>query len=226
VDSDRSFAIEQLVFGCKHAIAQKIVRLPRGRIGELLGICLRLLLNNHIFLLILKKLGSPVEVEEFVKSDFPQRGLVHLIYGNFQNFRYFLKKDSSFDSEIIDYLNFLHPESSPVRPDRYMSVHVRAGDYDLNSFGRLSGSYYLEIFSMEEICPVYLYCESKNQIPGELNSWPNLYAFDASEADSWKLIVEMSRASVIVCANSTLSWWAGRLGSLRGAKVYPSTLMR
>ena len=225
--SDRSFALEQLILTCEHSIVRKIVKLPSGRIWEILGTSLSLLLNNPKFLSFLRKVGSPVEDEEFVKLDFPRRGLVHIIYGNFQNIDYFSTKKSRFETEVSEYLNALFPGRSSVRPGRYISAHVRAGDYDLNSLGRLSSDYYLEIFSIEEKLPIYIYCESKNDIPWELQNLLNLQIFDASEADSWKLIIEMSRANVIVCANSTLSWWAGRLGSLLGAKVYlPSPWFR
>jgi hypothetical protein len=119
-------------------------------------------------------------------------------------------------SEIKRYILSLNP---PRVLNSYGAIHVRRGDYvkARNYYGVLTKDYYKRITgqNMEYV----LYAENKSEVT-DFEGQCNIKKIIASdEASAWETLVLMHNAAELHMANSTLSWWAGKLSEGRLKRI-------
>lgn len=157
------------------------------------------------------------------------------LVGYFQSFRYFDTVASELSLEVRTLTNpskwFLDQcDALPSNRESWTAIHVRSGDYVLaNEYakhGVLENDYYRSAFaklgnevsrgrlvvfsdSLDGAEPVR---EALGGVEVELIAPP-------TESTPIESLILMSRASNIVCANSTFSWWAAFIGNREGRNV-------
>jgi len=119
-------------------------------------------------------------------------------------------------SEIKGYILSLNP---PRVLNSYGAIHVRRGDYvkSRNYYGVLTKDYYKGI--TEQNMEYVLYVENKSEVI-DFEGQRNIKRIVASdEASAWETLVLMHDAAELHMANSTLSWWAGKLSEGRSKRI-------
>lgn len=150
------------------------------------------------------------------------------VFGYFQSWRY-CKPDSMIlglktESPWLRKLTVELEQSNPI------VIHIRLGDYvqAKHVFGLLSTDYYLNALKLfpasTENNPVWVF---SNDIPAakeyfeEMSGQYYRYINEPEDSDPIEILTLMSRASKIVIANSTFSWWAAWLGNREKVVVAP-----
>ena len=109
-------------------------------------------------------------------------------------------------------------------PEKYLFVHARGGDFFqlANTQGVLSYLYYqealLKFSGANDLSVIVITDDLKNvdRISERIN--PDLI-LGSKDLNEWQALKLMSNAKGLVMANSTFSWWGGRIALENGCKV-------
>ncbi len=106
-----------------------------------------------------------------------------------------------------------------------VAVHIRRGDYATESNARYHGvlgrDYYNSalawLFERNRVEKIFVFTDEPDSLPKDSISWPAPCTVlnPPSASRSIESLLAMSKARSIITANSSFSWWAGWLGSLR-----------
>lgn len=105
----------------------------------------------------------------------------------------------------------------PILNSPFQTMHVRRGDYVDSGFGALSLEYYSA--QVREGLPLIILTEHQSEIRDFVARWPGAIVLDSSQLNEWETLLVVARASLIIAANSTLSWWGSVFGSINGCEL-------
>ena len=161
-----------------------------------------------LLLLIFEEKNSIAEIEYPTKAPY-------LVRGNFQRWR---EVESTFDSwaeEVSILINHYLAATplSKVIEEKFNIMHIRRGDYKLfaDYLGVLSFDYYREFYNSSHrilVCTDDLGESARIQ-----KEFSNCEILNPTVFHPWETLSIMSKASSIIGANSTFSWWGTFLGS-------------
>ena len=104
--------------------------------------------------------------------------------------------------------------------DSSIGIHLREGDYSKHpELGKLNTKYYLKALSKIKEAPskVFIYSDSleaADKLQKSLESKNKKLRIQiSSENDPSRIIFAIANHEILILANSTLSWWAGRLSN-------------
>lgn len=143
--------------------------------------------------------------------------------GYFQNYRYVEAVWPTVKAEIFQHLERIKiPEFLPAK---YVVVHVRGGDFfNLSSTqGVLSAKYYKEalskFFDLSKLDIVLVTDDIDNAERVSVEIKPD-FIIGPKTLNEWETLKLMSNAHGLIMANSTFSWWGGRIALEQGCKVF------
>jgi hypothetical protein len=152
-----------------------------------------------------------------------------------QDSKYFdlvLKKIPDWSPILYRYSDWYIKVNSLAEKTKFISVHIRRGDYahprNSKTIGLLDLSYYLhginQIQSKLGVLPVWLFCDDPEYVIKIMPLMPKncrliLAPRDSDPAES---LLIMSKARGLVLSNSTFSWWGARFAEENTLKVVPS----
>jgi hypothetical protein len=228
---DREFLLEDfLTNSCSHNIK---VRPASGFFFTLFRrIPLRLLETKYFperhKSSLLKALRIVLESEVFGFEDFLLNlsGGLREVRGAFIHRSYVDAAWNQFGPELSQYLESLTPAKGVTAPQIVM--HIRRGDSVRESeLGRrtlLSADYYLQgleflinEYNLQDI-KVVVCTDSKDEVR-EMLKGLEFQLIGPDDATPLESLSIMASSDYLICANSTLSWWAGRLAVDGGAVV-------
>lgn len=108
-------------------------------------------------------------------------------------------------------------ERLPILNSPYQAMHVRRGDYVDSGFGTLSPDYYSA--QIRDRLPLIILTEHQSEIRDFVARWPGAIVLDSSQLNEWETLLVFAHASLVIAANSTLSWWGAIFGSLNGSEL-------
>jgi hypothetical protein len=149
--------------------------------------------------------------------------------GYFQTYKYY-ESLKPLKIELKKISSWFEEESERIRKENVIAVHIRRGDYVLESerIGLLSISYYNEALKraikISPNSPIWVFSDDIELAKKVLEGNRKEFLFisppeDSNEAESMLLI---SMASVVIIANSTFSLWSGLLSHESQTKIAPS----
>jgi hypothetical protein len=157
------------------------------------------------------------------------------LVGYFQSYRYFENVASQLSVEVQTLVSpskwFLEQcEALPSKRESWTAVHVRRGDYvfanEYAKHGVLGSGYYSDAIARlgqdASQGRIVVFSDSREgAAPVQKALGGRHVEFIAAPAESPAIesLILMSRASNIVCANSTFSWWAAFVGNREGRNV-------
>jgi len=148
------------------------------------------------------------------------------VRGAFIHRKYVDASWDQFGKELFNFLLTITPKIDVGEPQVVM--HIRRGDSVIESeLGRrtlLTREYYeksLKFISGEYNLknPKILICTDSKDEVSSMFEGTNLQIIGPGDASALETLKIMTTAKYLVCANSTLSWWAGRLAIETGAVV-------
>jgi hypothetical protein len=177
---------------------------------------------------LLKALRIVLESEVFGFEDFLLNlsGRLREVRGAFIHRSYVDAAWNQFGPELSQYLESLTPAKGVTAPQIVM--HIRRGDSVRESeLGRrtlLSADYYLQgleflinEYNLQDI-KVVVCTDSKDEVR-EMLKGLEFQLIGPDDATPLESLSIMASSDYLICANSTLSWWAGRLAVDGGAVV-------
>jgi hypothetical protein len=138
------------------------------------------------------------------------------VRGYFQNNHLVNLNNKEVSEEIRAHITKLNP---PEISKSCGAIHVRRGDYvkSRNYYGVLTKSYYKAIINQE--IDYVLFIEDKSEAL-EFTEENNINrVVDSQQASAWETLTLMQNAVELHMANSTLSWWAGKLSEGRSKRI-------
>ena len=211
--TDRPVELEPLKSNCKHKITIKNERYLGKYLALVDVIAFRFpLLKNRIYeFLSIDDYPNPYEKIRTLKK--PPR----IIRGYFQNNDMVEEVLPDVHSEINIYLNQLVPqwESSNLG-----AIHLRRGDYLLGAgaHGILTFDYYKRLLGDHR--RYLLFIDDHSELTHNDSDIRILDVIDSKKANAWETLAMMTSSAEVIMANSSLSWWAGKLASKEGVLVY------
>ncbi len=153
------------------------------------------------------------------------------LLGFFQNLSYYRNFLDVLNREILPNINLInktleylkHKTKYTLNLDESICIHIRRTDYTVlqNTYGFLNIEYYLNIIKnyINQYKHIFIISDDihkvKNELCGDLLGG-NVYLVDDLDIYHDFYIMYLSRINLI--ANSTFSWWAALLSSLRYSK--------
>ena len=152
----------------------------------------------------------------------PHSGLVQrnnvpvCVRGYFQNNELVDSTSVETFSEIKRYILRLNP---PRVLNSYGAIHVRRGDYvqSRNYYGVLTNNYYKGITRQD--MGYVLFTENRSEVIDFEGQYNIKRIIASDEASAWETLVLMYEAAELHMANSTLSWWAGKLSEGKSKRI-------
>lgn len=148
------------------------------------------------------------------------------LIGNFQSWLYFREVNTEICSEIVSSFNPSAPSSE--LSDR-VAVHMRFGDYvGSKKFTSLGRDYYIEAMR-EALNTAEAKVEIVSDEPEKADECLQKWGFKTRGRSNIQVLEKkseevafqrLSTAKNVVTANSTFSWWAGRVAESQGSQVY------
>lgn len=138
------------------------------------------------------------------------------VRGYFQNNNLVNSNSAEIFPEINAHINSLKP---PEVLKSYGAIHVRRGDYvnSRNYYGVLTNNYYKRITSQD--MEFVLFVEHKSEVI-DFEGQDNIRRIVGSdEANAWETLALMHDAAELHMANSTLSWWAGKISETQQKRI-------
>jgi hypothetical protein len=221
---DRPFDLGPLVKHCEHVrvvnqaypINYRRMKLQFYRIRE------RILFRAFTNLI---PIVSPEELHE--KAEFgysnPRKRLLKMnlpINGYFQNWRYVERVWPEIQKEVEATLSEFESKVDNLKSSgqKYIVLHIRGGDYltSKHIYGEISVAYYLKAIERAKNTansPMRLLIATNDEKFAinymksmELQEYEILNPLDYT---AWETLAVMAKATGVICANSTLSWWGG-----------------
>lgn len=148
------------------------------------------------------------------------------LHGFFQSYRYFETVGHEMREQLFEVMRpspwYEDKVSQLDHGDAWIALHVRRGDYTdpvhANDFGVLGRSYYKRaldvVYSQVGQLPVRVFSDDVVRAGALLEGICQNYEVVTPPPDSRPIesLLLMARASGIVCANSSYSWWAAWAG--------------
>lgn len=131
-----------------------------------------------------------------------------------------------FAQELLDFTEQINSltllQKKPKREFLAYMAHVRRGDFVnlRNSYGILDSKYYTELANERNWEFTGFVTDSESSLTREFASFSKAEFFTPQEMSPWEGFSIMSHAKELAIANSTLSWWAGKVCRLRGGSVF------
>lgn len=215
---DRPFLLKDVMSNCKHI---SYVGLPyAGLSGNLARLTQKI---SSIPFFGSFKLEEFREEKEFsFITDFEGIREKRILWiGYFQNFQYVEEVWDKIRPELFEKLH--RTDLNINLPESYTLVHIRGGDFHqhLDHFGMLTEQYYSS--SLETVEP--LSQRFRIVVTDDVERAEKLKSIGADlilgpdDLDEWQTLKLMSGAEVVLTANSTFSWWGGRLALECGGRV-------
>lgn len=165
-----------------------------------------------------------------IKSSYQYKPLLNLRYvsGSFQDYNYVEDVSEVIDSELSESLDSLfHKLQIQFKiPSNFTVAHIRRGDYRVDKnpetmIGVLSDAYYDNFFRLKVHSEfTILLVENSEEILDLVDSIKPDLVLDKHNTNAWDCLAIMSRSSLFLGANSTLSFWGAYIASKKGARVY------
>ena len=216
---DRPFLLRELVKNCSHV--KKISHPYAGLRGWITR-----LVNQLPRMSVIEKYRIVEKREEVEYSCIYDSKLLLVKYrfwiGYFQHYKLVEKSWPVFGPELTDFLEKVSIEIS--LPEIFTLIHIRGGDfYELKgSNGVLAKDYYQRALSLIEGslrgAVIVLTDDVQNAVEICSDLGPSRILGPESIGE-WESLKIMSMATSVITANSTFSWWGGRLALEKGAKV-------
>jgi len=157
-----------------------------------------------------------------------------ILHGYFQITRFATKligSELTWDSLLPDTgpSQWLSREIEEAQSNEIVALHFRRKDYTAHpAWGLLDRKYYDaaldQLPSRLSSAPIWVFSDDPDRAEHELSSIRGNVRFIRSpgDVDVAESLILMSRASAVVTANSTFSWWAGALSDFGTTVVAPS----
>ena len=228
---DRPFELKELIEYCRHNtnIARTNETLLNYRIKvQRIPVKLKIKFMNNV-------------LSYFTKVNFEEKPFAYtsrvltlkraLNLGYFQHWKNVEDNWNSFGNELLEYLGQIEVPL-PLQPAHTQQIvlHVRQGDLVnvKHSMGVLASSYYSK--SISEITKIradidfnYIFLTDDvgraTEVQRNLNL-PSALILGPGQLNAWQTLKIMSESKYLICANSTLSWWAGFISAKKGGQVY------
>jgi Glycosyl transferase family 11 len=217
---DRNYQLDELTNYCSHVSSTQ----NNNKFIQIIENILRKIPEE---LNLMKKIFYKLENNSFVFEPLEQKSMNNfsIIRGYFQNWVYV---EEVFDDMRPEFEKIFKNISIDIQnyPKNFIGLHVRRGDskFNLNIFGTLTSSYYLKVIQENQLpnIPIILFTDDllgASDVIDEIK--PDLVIGPESLCE-WETLYLMSRATYLITANSTFSWWGGYLGKKIGRieKVY------
>ena len=107
--------------------------------------------------------------------------------------------------------------------NQYLNIaHMRHGDYAglKDIYGILDTNYYSRIALERKWVNCMVVSDNPSAPDKVLRDLPNALYVGPHQASAWEAFAIMSQAKELIIANSTFSWWAGKVCKLRGGIVF------
>lgn len=222
--ADRPFDLGPLLKNCEHV---KIVneahplnyhkmKLHFYRIRE------RILFRAFTNLVPIVSLVELHEKAEFEYSN-PRKRLSKMnlpINGYFQNWRYVERVWPKIQKEVAATLSELESKVDNLKSsgEKYIVLHIRGGDYltSKHIYGEISDAYYLKAIEHAKNTvdtPIKLFIATNDKELAisymERMGMQEYEILNPLDYTAWETLAVMAKATGVICANSTLSWWGG-----------------
>ena len=158
------------------------------------------------------------KISEYEIGEFNSR----IYRGFYQNHELVESTFNHFESEIsikIDE-NFEKAFAKIIAPsEKYICMHFRRGDYLLSkeTFGILNLDYYKN--NLVDNLPLFITTDDANYVNRLNEEFPAATIISPENFTLWESFSILCNASVLITANSTFSWWAGKFVSARNGRV-------
>ena len=221
--SDRKFELSDLLRNCKHRNFSKCKTKKYSHTR-----LLESLLHRGVAISVLQKFGflNDGNYENvLINPHSNQHNYSHNFYlsGLFQD----ANLVNSVYSTIKEELDFTLIETAKGLasriniPDRYLSVHVRRGDYPISklhseAIGQLDDQYFINLVEGTNL-PILILTENESDVVDLCAVVQPSCVLTKKQTNSWETLVLMANAEVSVGSNSTLSWWGAYLATKKGA---------
>jgi hypothetical protein len=219
----RGFELSSLLIQCPHVHSSHERQIDREFLAKL-------------FEYLYEKFKTSRRLLDFIyleedprKSNSKKTRRRRFISGYFQNSSYFEEGFENLLSEISPILKSVQrtTRNRVNLPANYSVIHIRTGDYfafenknSRNFIGSLSDEYFLSARNFVKSEFVILVTENQEVIHGLTSLLKPELVLDKKVLNAWETLSIMAHASEVVIANSTLSWWGGRLAQSKGATIY------
>jgi hypothetical protein len=240
---DRKFELNHFFGPCKH-VTQKRARRPFGKTGLEIrrGLSRRLGFVGASLLSIneVSEVGGLGNQNERIISEIDKMSIIRRqlglnqinVRGYFQYWEHLFPVNECF---LELFSHYLSSNATTSQKKQYSDVflHVRRGDYLKNpSLGPLRSDYYVELLEK------YAGLDSKVTIhsdEADLGIIPKrlvtLLSDSSFSSNPWDLFRDAINSKVLICSNSSLSWWAAfskaQFGTLEDSKIiFPSEWFR
>ena len=158
----------------------------------------------------------------FLKYQDPPKGTSKYQLGYYQNWMNVYPLRNDLKSELWSALNRRNRTLHEIDLEGAEVIHIRQGDTttekNLQSIGVLDSNYYKSLIKSTNRTRIAV----TDDIEGArriLRGLPVDTIFGPKDFDVYQTLGIMARSSLLITANSTLSWWGGFLSSDAGGKV-------
>lgn len=210
-NTDRPILLNELSRNCSHAI--KVEEFALGSIlfriiDKISRYFPKIGRKIKLLLLIFEEKDSIQDIK------YPSRA-PYLVRGNFQRWK---DVESAFDfwaEEVLILINryLAAPPISKVIEEKFDVMHIRRGDYKLYAdyMGVLSFDFYREFYNTSQ--RILVCTDDVSETARIQSEFPKCEVLNPTDFSPWETLSIMSRASNIIGANSTFSWWGVFFGS-------------
>jgi hypothetical protein len=155
----------------------------------------------------------------------------NIYYGYWQHKNYVESSALSIGPEILTSLEGIQKIENVEVFEKFVAIHLRRGDYFnlKNTFGVLSFEYYeraLNKVAMPDL-PIIIFSDDLDEARALGVRIGAHSVLGPEQANPWQVIKYLSKAGVVITANSSLSWWGGWLNAFNGGITFmPSPWFR
>lgn len=169
-------------------------------------------------------LGGKVAIAKTVTSRLEAQAVREgfWIIGFFQDYNVVEQSWNQIKVLLEDKFIELEPRISQItNMKKYSVMHVRRGDYlqNRNSYGLLSLSYYDKLRAKLNY-PTFILTDDETYLYDLKANFKDAEVLGPNHLNTWESLAFMARASQIVTANSSLSWWASYFVTKHGGIAY------
>jgi hypothetical protein len=220
LDKSRIIELYPLLNECQHGV--KIIR--STLISHYFNSIDRFTANKNNRMKIVMRYFKTHTLDELSKQTVYKFKRRTILRGYFQDADLVMQSLSIYSNEILFYISELSTKkilSEALKDSSNLQViHARRGDYMQNKsqIGIIRLDSQLSILDMSN--PVKICTDSKKLLSETELKNLNIEVYGEEDFSAWESLAFMSQAKVLVCANSTLSWWGGVLQTRTEQSVY------